>query len=341
MFNRTIAVGIVLLGIASTALGNAAEAKRCADLGVNSANMGTMRGYNTLKWAFKCKNDLGAYFPRESFKAAELGTFWDFANRSQATNKGTFFPESGDPHYDSVRQWVHFPVFVNSEETDYWKGPWDSEIQKRIDAEDCTLQPPSEYTTVFFCQVGCFAPETNLLVFDEAQNNFAWSPISESHMKRQFVAAVTSKSTFDSIHFTAAPIKYWLTDLFEAPQRVFRIETFSEKAIRVSPTHPLIDAKGFVVQAKDLKIGDALLDYQGRPDPIRSIEKQEYFGKVYNLDLKESKDYLKVIAANGLLSGTHWYQIRSTERASRVIRTAAYGALLRETVQSRQKQEGK
>jgi hypothetical protein len=271
--------------------------------------------YKVLTWADKCRPP--------QFKTLRHGLDLQLAvvlaNSDEATKGGTYFPAEGTPEYDEVRLNVRFPIFFLKGSLTFWRPMLDpGEIQTRIFNQDCGVVVPPEYEDVGFCTAGCFAPDQQLLFADEETGRFDWMRIDKAFRKRDFVAAVSQTSTLGHIEFVKAKVEDYTTDLEPGLRSVLRIETESGKVVRVTSNHPLLDGAGVMRRAGSLKVGDSLVTYLGAADPILSIGSESFEGRVYNLDIDETPDHRRVVAANGILSGTNWYQNRGRHMLDRL-----------------------
>ncbi|MBI1859500.1 MAG: hypothetical protein HYR96_01105 [Deltaproteobacteria bacterium] len=161
---------------------------------------------------------------------------------------------------------------------------------------------PEGYTLVAFCQSGCYTPDQAIL-FSEG-----YRPIGEAYHQLNQVVAVDTSSTLDKLSFHNTLLAGFTRDIAPAQQEVLVLGTRSGGKLTVTENHPLVVPNGMMREASDLKVGDALVRQDGSSDPIVSIEKRSYYGRVYNVDVK-SKDRLEnIVVAEGFLTGAVSYQ---------------------------------
>jgi hypothetical protein len=89
--------------------------------------------------------------------------------------------------------------------------------------------------------------------------------------------------------------------------------------LRITPNHPLLSNDGNVRQASEFKVGDLLVRADGTSDQIVSIEKEKYFGKVYNLDPNSKSLLGKLILAEGYVNGSSYYQNQELSKLNRIL----------------------
>jgi hypothetical protein len=71
--------------------------------------------------------------------------------------------------------------------------------------------------------------------------------------------------------------------------------------------------------AGEFKVGESLVMLGGVLDPIVSIEKVQYFGKVYNVFVKSAALQHNIVVTNGYLNGTAFFQNEGSNQLNRVL----------------------
>ncbi len=312
---------------------------RCTKSGVaTAAERPVDQAYRILKWAFECKPS-----PSLRTRAGISDLIHKMSMANEVTNNGTYLPSGvGDlgitsEAYEEIRDSVRFPVFFlpTVGPNDYWKLPFEDQTTiNRIAGSDCSLSTPTDYSTVAYCVAGCFAPDQSVLFFEEDQVNTYWKPIEAAYEKDRSVAAVAKGSSIGNVLYTPAAISYYLRDFAETTNAITHFFTKDGFDIKVTPNHPMVDGLGMVRRASSFKVGEDLVTYQGKPSAITSIQSEIHKGRVYNFDTEESEDHYKIIAANGLLSGTHWYQKLSRRMNQNAFQTIAHGSDFVEALES-------
>jgi hypothetical protein len=88
-----------------------------------------------------------------------------------------------------------------------------------------------------------------------------------------------------------------------------------------------VDENGVVKTADKFKVGESLIHYLTGLDPIVSIKKEGYFGKVYNLAPNTKLPLSNILVAQGYLNGSSYFQNDGVDLQNR--------KLLRRTVPNR------
>lgn len=315
---------------------------RCGVIASLDINRNLRDAYLILKYVYKCDIPQTKVNPR-SQRELDL----TMADAERATNNGTFLPVgAGDlgvnsEQYEAMREQVYFPLFTKpgSNPLIWWKIPFtdfnSAEFQP-IKELNChpNYKPPIEFSQVDYCVAGCFAPDQSVLFFEEDQVNTYWKPIEAAYEKDRSVAAVAKGSSIGNVLYTPAAISYYLRDFAETTNAITHFFTKDGYDIKVTPNHPMVDGLGMVRRASSFKVGEDLVTYQGKPSAITSIQSEIHKGRVYNFDTEESEDHYKIIAANGLLSGTHWYQKLSRRMNQNAFQTIAHGSDFVEALES-------
>ena len=312
---------------------------RCGDQGFGG-NRHLRDAYFILKWAYVCKPP-----QTQDTLSDRLSLDLKMSIAEATTINGSFLPvgpgdlEVTTEKYEEMRKEVQFPVFSKPGFSPLvvWDVPFQDQASPGIaDIRNlnCNIMPPSEFSNVDYCMAGCFAPDQSVLFFEEDQVNTYWKPIEAAYEKDRSVAAVAKGSSIGNVLYTPAAISYYLRDFAETTNAITHFFTKDGYDIKVTPNHPMVDGLGMVRQASSFKVGEDLVTYQGKTSAITSIQSEIHKGRVYNFDTEESEDHYKIIAANGLLSGTHWYQKLSRRMNQNAFQTIAHGSDFVEALES-------
>jgi hypothetical protein len=179
-------------------------------------------------------------------------------------------------------------------------------------AEPCTF--PEDYEILSFCAAGCYTPEQSLWF------GGGYETIIDAK-NRDLKEIITLSSASDRTHldFKVSPIDYFITDLVPGTHEILTIYTLSGGHIRVTEEHPLVDGEGRMRSARSLKVGESLVTVKGDSDPIISIESGQYFGKVYNVEVKTTDKLEKIVVAQGFLNGSLHFQNEGISDINRVL----------------------
>ena len=181
----------------------------------------------------------------------------------------------------------------------------------------CNL--PSGYKIVGVCLGGCFTPEQIILFSDGAY------PIAEAKEKQiAKVMGLSADSTVGTLSFEERKVRGFHASIKKGDHLILKIKTKSGGELRVTEEHPLVDGEGRMQAAGTLVAGDTLMTEFGEADEIASIEKEDFFGKVYNVDVDSDELEGKVIVAQGFLSGDVSFQNENTKFLNQLVVRMSY-----------------
>jgi hypothetical protein len=204
-----------------------------------------------------------------------------------------------------------YPSFVKVEHTgsgegiSYWKAP--------INRNDpCDI--PAGFIVGIYCMAGCYTPEQSVWFADGFQS------IGRAYEENiSLIMTLDATSELKKLIFKEDSVKYYLPDLIPGMHHVLTFHMLSGGSLRVTREHPIVDSEGRMRSASSLKIGEALVMANGNFDPIVAIDSEEYWGKVYNLEVNNQSLAEKIIVAQGYLNGTVYYQNEGLREINRVI----------------------
>lgn len=213
---------------------------------------------------------------------------------------------------------VGYPTFAivdgNGEVTQYWKAPID---------EAASCAGSSQYSVVGFCLGGCYTPDQQVLFVD------GYRAIGEAQSKLQTeVMALAPGASFERLAYSARPLQQIVTDLEPGRETILTIKTQSGGELKVTKNHPLVDGEGRMRNADTLKIGESLVRENGETDAITSVNREAYYGKVYNVKIEGSDPLQQIVLAQGYLNGSIHYQNEGVRERNRELlrRTALISA---------------
>lgn len=161
----------------------------------------------------------------------------------------------------------------------------------------------ADFTIVAICESSCFTPDQRILLED------GYLPIEEARSgDRRSIMAVSQESSLDRVILAPSEVDYYIRSLVEGQHEIIEFETLSEKRIKVTTQHPMVKADGTLVSADALKIGDQLVSENGEPETIVRMTGYSYYGRVYNVRMASSNPVENVIVAEGLLTGSSFFQ---------------------------------
>ncbi|SMF71291.1 Hint domain-containing protein [Pseudobacteriovorax antillogorgiicola] len=162
---------------------------------------------------------------------------------------------------------------------------------------------PENVFWLAICRTGCYT-KNQVVLFQDGYSNIE-DAIAGDYSS---VITLTPDATFESLEYENRNISYFTKDRYDAEHPVIHFETESGNDITVTTEHPLVDEKGFIKFAFELKEGDYLVRDTGEKDKIVSVENKSYFGRVYNVAPKGHAAESNVVVAQGFLNGSARYQ---------------------------------
>lgn len=155
----------------------------------------------------------------------------------------------------------------------------------------------------FRCMSSCFAPEVRVFFSD------SYLPMGKAfETKPKKITVLSETATFESMSYRIENVNLWTTSIRSEPHELLVFTTASGQSFRVTPNHPLVTADGYFREAKDITEGTSLVKADGSPALVTSIQDQQYFGKVYNVQPEGATAKGNIIVAEGLLSGSNYVQ---------------------------------
>ncbi len=204
-----------------------------------------------------------------------------------------------------------YPTFMSSATRSVWFAP--NNVKAGCKA------PPEVYVAAV-CVASCSTPEQQILVQAENEKAMKYQPFIDAlaqNMSR--VATLHSGSTLSSKMVTSTKVDNWVTELMDTDHEILVFTMKSGGVLKVTTNHPMLSEKGVMRIAKDFQVGDSLVRLGGALDPILSIEKIDYHGKVYNVFVKSNSLKKNVVVINGYLNGTAFYQNEGAKFMNRAL----------------------
>lgn len=197
---------------------------------------------------------------------------------------------------------ILYPTFM-----DRSKKPEKTWIAPTSASAPCNI--PNSVYIASVCVSSCVIPQEKILAQRNATENL--SPVAfvdalTHHYDR--VATLAAGNSINSRPTQLTKVDQWITELEDTVQPVLIFTMKSGKTLTVTPNHPLLRADGSMSIASQFKVKDALVKVGGSLDEIKSIEPQQYSGKVYNLFVKSSVPQENIVITNGYLNGSAFFQ---------------------------------
>ena len=187
-----------------------------------------------------------------------------------------------------------YPLYGKEDMSQIWIAPVDRNAPCNV---------PGGMTVVAFCTASCYTPEQEVL--------FPEGFIEIAKAKKDVMPDVMSLrdgSTFSNLKFASYPVESYTEEVRPTWQDILRFKMESGGTLSVTTNHPIVDENGIVKTADKFKVGDSLIHYQNGLDPIVSIGKDRYWGKVYNLAPNTKLPMSNILVAQGYLNGSSYFQ---------------------------------
>ena len=213
-----------------------------------------------------------------------------------------------------------YPIFGNNPDLNFATPlyPHPTLADCRLYTDKNGAQPINPATTSFYvnayCVSSCYTPEQEVL-FPNGYEKIADAMTA----MRPDMMTLSSTSTIDKVSLVSNEVYSYTRERIDGWHVIYEIKTASGGELRVTDKHPVIDGKGKVVEARSLKVGDALVKPDGKFDTIVSVEKTKYYGKVYNIRPVTRNRVSNILVAQGFLVGSSAYQNEDVDYMNRVI----------------------
>lgn len=285
---------------------NRARCEQWGDSLPNDAGMINQRSAWTMKCMLELSEDKSRPLSERLLHAAVHPTIKAFYNGKDAQTGRPFYPTWGKFQYKVAPKDPNIRPEVIITNPAGFKAPVDRNAP-------CNIVPHG-YVVVGMCEGGCYTPD-QLVLFDSG-----YQQIGDASVKSAGAAVtVDPASTLDKLAFKTTAVEAFTTSLIDEWNEIVDIETVSGKSLRVTTNHPMLVSDGIVRQAKDLKVGDVLVQENGSPDPISKLTGSTYFGKVRNVRVASTNLIENIVVAQGLLTGTSFYQNEGLTYVNRAI----------------------
>jgi hypothetical protein len=160
----------------------------------------------------------------------------------------------------------------------------------------------NKYQFAGICRAGCFTPDQRILV------GVNYMPIKQAKDQGLMDLPTLSAAVGADPQWKISRINSYTVDAEDQEQKILVISTEEGGQLKVTTNHPLVDGEGYMREAAQLKVGDALHKVEGGKSVITAINSVSYFGKVYNVETNSTDLLENIIGAEGYLSGTVYYQ---------------------------------
>ncbi|MEZ0391980.1 MAG: PKD domain-containing protein [Pseudobdellovibrionaceae bacterium] len=204
-----------------------------------------------------------------------------------------------------------YPTFMDPKS----KKPW---IAPKAKTSSC--QAPAGAYIGAVCVSSCATPDQMILAQAQKERNMKnVSFIQALTEQMPWVGTLHSASSMSSKTVAKSAVDNWVTELFDEDHEILVFTMKSGGQLKVTPNHPILAQSGVMKLAHDFQVGESLVQLGGILDPIVSIEKTIFHGKVYNLFVKSNDLKKNVVVVNGYLNGTAFYQNEGAKFMNRAL----------------------
>lgn len=193
-----------------------------------------------------------------------------------------------------------YATFMDAATEKPWIAP------KKVSA---ACKTPSTAYIAAVCVASCSTPEQQILGQAEGNGKLEYVPFQEAWQKNfKFVATLASQSNMSSKFVQKTAVDSWVTELVDSEHEIIEFRLKSGGVLRLTPNHPVVTDQGTLKEAEDFKVGENLIQHGGARDPITSLKRITYAGKVYNVFVRSSEIHKNIVLTNGYLNGTAYFQ---------------------------------
>lgn len=162
-----------------------------------------------------------------------------------------------------------------------------------------------------FCYTGCYTPEQRLSF---SAGEFAIAEAYAEH--QQLVTVLAPESRAEQFQFSEQPIKSYVRG--ETDELILILRTDAGQQLKVTMDHPLVDASGNIIKARDVGVGTVLLSASGEHVAVVERQADRYTGMVWNIRPASTTKLDNILIAEGLLTGSHRFQSQWSDELTRL-----------------------
>jgi intein/homing endonuclease len=177
-----------------------------------------------------------------------------------------------------------------------------------------TTLAPNIFWVAGYCESSCYTPDQSLR-FSQGDVNI----VEALQTNRSDLVTLSPDATLDDLTTQTSKVLNYTRELREAKNPIIKLTTASGGSLSVTTEHPVLTSNGRLVKAETLVEGDELLLANGTPDPIIHVEKESYFGRVYNIKPVSPEPVANILIAQGFLVGSARFQNDDVAYINRVL----------------------
>ncbi|NVJ10531.1 hypothetical protein HUW63_35660 [Myxococcus sp. AM001] len=224
--------------------------------------------------------------------------------------------------YEAMSQgyWL-YPVYVDPNNMYApWKGPgaYGTATASYTGTQIQTSVPynfkPAHIQMDGMCEPGCYTPDQKILLSDGAMG------IREAlESGRTDLVTLSPEASFASVEYLDNKVERYTLDRDATEQEILTFRTRSGGELRVTTEHPLVTPDGTLKRAREIGVGDSLVDRHGKADEIVALDKKWEYTRAYNVRPVTKDLTSNIIVAQGYLNGSQRFQSEYVEEMNRMI----------------------
>lgn len=155
-------------------------------------------------------------------------------------------------------------------------------------------------TSMGTCKCGCFAPNTRLGIWSESLEDLTAESLYGRNLSPELMS-LTADARLSRPEFEGRVI----ADKSHGKEERYlvRFELANGNTLRVTEGHPILLASGQMKTAREITLGDKLIDASGKEMGLANVTREAYQGNVYNFQTNGQALSQHVLIADGVLVG--------------------------------------
>ncbi|WNZ64076.1 Hint domain-containing protein [Myxococcus sp. MxC21-1] len=214
-----------------------------------------------------------------------------------------------------------YPVYVDPDNMyTPWKGPgaYGTATASYTGSQIQTSVPytfkPANIQMDGVCEPGCYTPDQKILLSDGAMG------IREAlESGRMDLVTLSPEASFSAVELLDNKVEHYTLDRDATKQEILTFRTRSGGELRVTTEHPLVTPDGTLKRARELGVGDSLVDRHGQADEIVSLDTKWEYTRAYNVRPVTTDLTSNIIIAQGYLNGSQRFQSEYVDEMNRMI----------------------
>lgn len=220
---------------------------------------------------------------------------------------------------DQYGTWL-YPVYVDPDDGyQPWKGPGapGTPYQSSSASEIENLDPKLKAIQILqdgICEPGCYIPNQTILFSD---GDMAIGQAQKSG--RDDLMTLSPNASFEKIELIKNSVLYYTLDPHPVKQKILTFRMASGGHLSVTTEHPLVTTEGSLKRAREFAVGEHLLQQDGSPDEIVTIDNDLTTVRTFNLKPVTTDLTSNILVAQGYLNGSGRFQSEYVEELNRLI----------------------